>query len=70
VGSSVTARILPFRRRKQAGRIVTGFAIALEARPGAVLLIADEVELGLTPEQARELSRDLAELADDAEAKP
>ena len=70
----VTARILPFRRRRQAGRIVAarvaGLAISLEARPGAVILTAHDLHLGFTPKAARELSQALVELADYAEAKP
>lgn len=46
---------------------VTGFAVSLQAAPGAVFLVTDHVELGLSPPQARELSNDLAELADDAD---
>jgi hypothetical protein len=64
--------LIPFRRkakpRAMTGAVVTGFAVTLEAHADAVLLIADDVELGLTPEQARELGRELLELADDAEA--
>jgi hypothetical protein len=55
----MTARVLPFRRRH-----VTGLAIALEARTGWVVLTAHDLQLGFTPDQARELSRALAELAD------
>jgi hypothetical protein len=67
----MTARILPFRRRQQAGRVVSGLAISLEARPGAVVLTAHDLKLGFTPRAARELSRALAEMADYAEeAKP
>ena len=70
----MTGRILPFRRRKAghvvAGRHVAGLAIALEARPGAVILTAHDLHLGFTPKVARELSLALAELADVAEAKP
>jgi hypothetical protein len=51
------------------GHVVTGFAVVLEAHAGAVLLIADDIELGLTPEQARELGRELLELADDADSR-
>lgn len=69
--------VIPIRRPRQRKeritpsgvRRVTGFAIALEARPGAVFLIADDIELGLSPEQARALAEDLGELADDAEAR-
>lgn len=69
--------VIPIRRPRQrkervtpAGvRRVTGFAVSLEARPGGVFLIADDIELGLTPEQARSLADDLDELADDAEAR-
>lgn len=65
--------LLPFQRPTKAravvDHVVTGFAMVLEAHPGAVLMIADDVELGLTPAQARELGRELLELADDAEAK-
>lgn len=46
---------------------ITGFAVALQARPGAVFLITDHVELGLSPAQARELADDLNESADDAD---
>jgi len=61
----------PRRERSADGaRHVTGFALVLEARPGAVLMVADEIELGLTPEQARELGRELLELADDADEEP
>jgi hypothetical protein len=65
----VTARILPFRRRQQAGRVTSGLAISLEARPGAVVLTAHDIKLGFTPRAARELARALAELADYAEGK-
>jgi hypothetical protein len=64
----MTARVLPFRRRQTghvvAGRHVPGLAIALEARPGWVVLTAHDLQLGFRPDQARELSRALAELAD------
>jgi hypothetical protein len=49
-------------------RRVVGFAVALQARQDAVFLVTDHVELGLSPAEARELARDLLELADDAEA--
>ncbi len=73
----MTAAIIPFvspakRRRERTvngKRQITGFALALEARPGAVLFVTDEIELGLTPKQARDLALDLIEMADDAEAK-
>jgi ABC-type branched-subunit amino acid transport system ATPase component len=70
--------VVPFRRparRERASTVpggklrVTGFAVALQASPGAVSLVTDHVELGLTPDEARELARDLLELADDAEAR-
>jgi len=70
--------VVPFARpvrRERATRTpegklrVTGFAVALQARPGAVSLVTDHIELGLTPAEARELARDLLELADDAEAR-
>jgi hypothetical protein len=51
-----------------------GLALSLVATPGVVTLISasepdEEVELDFTPAQARELARDLLELADDAEAR-
>jgi hypothetical protein len=58
------------RRREQArasGVHVTGFACTLEARPGEVVLTADGIQLGLSPEQARELAAELLECADDSE---
>lgn len=61
--------VRPAKPRAVVGHVVTGFAVVLEAHPGAVLLIADDIELGLTPAQARELGSELLELADDAEAK-
>lgn len=66
----MTARVIPFPRRPRVDRVAAGFAIAIGARPGEVVLIARGVQLGFTPEQARELSRDLAELANAAEGKP
>jgi hypothetical protein len=48
-------------------RRVTGFAVSLQSRQDAVFLVTDDVELGLSPAQARELAHDLLELADDAE---
>ena len=73
MGELVTFR-RPARRERStpapAGKLrVTGFAVALQASPGAVSLVTDHVELGLTPAEARELARDLLELADDAEAR-
>jgi hypothetical protein len=70
--------VVPFRAPPKRQRVstipggklrVTGFAVALQASPGAVSLVTDHVELGLTPAEARELARDLLELADDAEAR-
>lgn len=71
----MSAQVLKFRRpaakrveSKRAGvTTVTGFACALQVRDGLVFLAADDIELELSPEQARELSRDLAECADDAD---
>jgi len=70
--------VLPFRRPAPKvgapvptapGRIRSkGFAIVLEASPGAVCLIVGENELWLEPAQARELASDLVELAADAES--
>lgn len=65
-------KLLPFARRTvvpigKNQRRVTGFSVVLEARPGAVLFIADDLELGLTPDQARELARDLVEASLDAD---
>lgn len=65
----MTARIIPFPRRREAEPGVPRFAIAIGARAGEVVLIAHRVQLGFTPEQARELARDLVELADHAEGK-
>lgn len=45
-----------------------GLVIVLASRPGGVSLIAAARELLLTPAKARELARELVELADDAEA--
>ncbi len=73
----MSANVIPFRRparREKAtplpsGKVrVTGFAIVLQAGPGAVSFVTDHVELGLSPEEARELGRKLLELADDADA--
>lgn len=65
--------IVRFQRRPKpratVGHVVVGFAVVLEAYQGAVLMLADDVELGLTPEQARELGRELIDIADDAEAR-
>jgi hypothetical protein len=73
MGDLVTFRRPPRRERSSAtpgGKIrVTGFAVALQASPGAVSLVTDHIELGLTPAEARELANDLLELADDAEAR-
>jgi hypothetical protein len=43
-------------------------ACVLSARPGAVQMITGDWELHMDPAQARELGRELIELADDAEA--
>jgi hypothetical protein len=71
----VSAVVLTFRRpaakrvesKRAGGTRITGFAVALESRPGAVLFTADGIQLGLTPGQARELAADLLESADDAD---
>jgi hypothetical protein len=68
MGSLIAFR-RPAKPRAVVGHVVTGFAVVLEAHAGAVLLIADDIELGLTPEQARELGRELLELADDADSR-
>jgi hypothetical protein len=74
MGDVVTFR-RPARRERavsvpSTGKLrVTGFAVALQASPGAVSFITDHVELGLTPAEARELANDLLELADDADAR-
>lgn len=65
----MTARILPFRRRRKEGNVVNGSTIALEARPGRVVLTARDLRIGFTPSVARDISRALAELADVAEDK-
>jgi uncharacterized protein YjeT (DUF2065 family) len=70
----VSAQVLKFRKpatrrtesKRTGGLRVTGFAVALESRAGLVLFTADGIQLGLTPEQARELAADLIDLADDA----
>ncbi len=60
----------PAAKRVEAKRVggtrITGFGLSIQARPGAVVFVADGIQLELSPEQARELSRDLAECADDA----
>lgn len=70
------SNVVPFRRSARRERVSTipggklriiGFAVSLQARPGAVFLVTDHVELGLSPEQARELAHDLLDLADDAD---
>lgn len=64
--------IVPFVRRREERdekrRRVTGFAITLQTSETGVMVIADDVELDMTPAQARSLAADLTELADDAEA--
>lgn len=68
--------MLPFRRPAPKPvpavpgktRVRMGFALSLAARPGAVSIVVGDTELWLDPAQARELGRDLVELADDAEA--
>lgn len=66
--------VVPFIRRRErflpAGvKRVTGFAVVLEARTDAVLIVMHDLELGLTPAQARAIAEDLLELADDAEGR-
>jgi hypothetical protein len=64
----MSATILPFKRplRRQLPRPT----VVLCARAGTVTLATDDLELGLSPAQARELARDLLELADDADGAP
>jgi hypothetical protein len=70
------AQIITFRRpaakrvesKRASGTHVTGFACTLEARPGEVVLTADGLQLGLSPEQARELAAELIECANDSES--
>lgn len=72
--------VLPFRRpaaRPARGTPVPprprshrGAAIVLQVTGPDVVLLADDVELTLTPAQARSLADDLLELADDAEENP
>jgi hypothetical protein len=43
-----------------------GLALVLAAYPGAVAVLGNELELWLTPAQARALAADLIKLADEA----
>lgn len=52
---------------KQASHEPRAGALVLHVAGAGVVLLADDVELELTPEQARELAGDLVELAADAE---
>jgi hypothetical protein len=70
------ATVIPFRRPVRRGgppvprpRPHKGAAIVLQVAGADVVFMADDVELTLTPEQARDLANDLLELADDAEAR-
>jgi hypothetical protein len=66
----MSAIISPFRRpQRQPPRrgASAGIALTLQARHGSVTLTADDLELGLSAAEARELARDLLELADDAD---
>ena len=68
----MSATILQFKRpgvpsRAAAGIALTGIALTLQARRGSVTLTADELELALTPADARAIARDLLELADVAD---
>jgi uncharacterized protein YjeT (DUF2065 family) len=65
------AVVLPFRRPASAPKRAPrprGLAIVLSVTSSGLVLLADGVELELTPGQARELARDLREMADDFSA--
>ena len=68
-------QLIPFRRPVRAAgtpvprpRPVNGGAIVVQVTGPDVVVLADDVELELTPDQARELAQELLDLADDAES--
>lgn len=63
----MTGTVVPFRRPKRSTSTVGTVAITLSVVDGEVVVGLDGFEVDLTPDQARELARDLAELASDAE---
>jgi len=67
----LTGTVVPFRRpsRKAEPALALGAcAVTLCVVDGDIVLGVAGFELDLTPEQAREMARDLTELALDAEA--
>ncbi|MEO7034012.1 MAG: hypothetical protein ABI548_09020 [Polyangiaceae bacterium] len=66
-------KLLPFVRPRQnaggpSGPRASAVSVALEVLPGFVVFLADDLEVGFTPDQARDLASDLVECAEDAEA--
>jgi len=66
----VSGSLLPFRRPvKTAPPAASAVVVTLELSGRDIVLGVDDFEIDLTPEQARALSADLYELANDAEGR-